>query len=223
MRAHELAHIERREPREQAAPDDRHQRGRDQQLRKARQRIGSELAPLDRQLQSCPQHRHHVRDHLAVVELSELGEAGSLRHDQPQDVLARRAEDLGHERIRDHLHHGPDGQRGERRCLDLPHDRAHHGAHELLEQALLVGEVEIDGALGDAGARRHVVEPRGRKSIRGEFLERRRENRLAARVATVVLALVALPGIGGALARSHSASPVAAVIVVVAPDHVALD
>ena len=46
-------------------------------------------------------------------------------------------------------------------------------AHKLLKQRLLVLEVEIDRALGDAGAPRHVVEPRGGKAARGEFVERR--------------------------------------------------
>jgi hypothetical protein len=46
-------------------------------------------------------------------------------------------------------------------------------AHQFLKQRLLVLEVEIDRALGDAGAARHVVEPRGGKAAFGEFVERR--------------------------------------------------
>ena len=41
-------------------------------------------------------------------------------------------------------------------------------AHQRLEQRLLVAEVEIERALGDAGARRHVVEPGGLEAVRGE-------------------------------------------------------
>ena len=56
-------------------------------------------------------------------------------------------------------------------------ERADHGtdlkAHKLLKERLLVLEVEIDRALGDAGAPRHVVEPRGGKAAFGEFVERR--------------------------------------------------
>ena len=46
-------------------------------------------------------------------------------------------------------------------------------AHKLLKERFLVLEVEIDRALGDAGAPRHVVEPRGGKAAFGEFVERR--------------------------------------------------
>ena len=48
MGAHQLAHVERREALEQAVPQDRHQPGRNQQLRKARERVVPELAALDR-------------------------------------------------------------------------------------------------------------------------------------------------------------------------------
>src|SRR6202035_3834703 len=50
---------------------------------------------------------------------------------------------------------------------------------QLLKQRLLVGEVEIDRALGDAGAGRHVVEPRGGEAAGGKFVERSVEDRFA--------------------------------------------
>ena len=53
MGAHEFAHVERREALEQAVPDERDQRGRDQQLRKARERVVGEFAALDRALSSA--------------------------------------------------------------------------------------------------------------------------------------------------------------------------
>src|SRR5262249_25913953 len=63
-------------------------------------------------------------------------------------------------------------QIAQRGRLDRAHQRAQHRAHEFLEQALLVAEVEIDRALGDARAARDIIEPRGGKAPRGEFLER---------------------------------------------------
>jgi hypothetical protein len=45
-------------------------------------------------------------------------------------------------------------------------------ADEFLEQHLFVAEVKVDRPLGDAGAARDIVEPRGGKTARGEFLQR---------------------------------------------------
>ena len=67
---------------------------------------------------------------------------------------------------------------GDLRGLDGADHRAQRRAHQLLEQALLVAEVEINRALGDAGAARDIVEA-GRSEARGgEFFERRREDRI---------------------------------------------
>jgi hypothetical protein len=54
-------------------------------------------------------------------------------------------------------------------------------ADQFLKQGLLVGEVEIDRALGDAGAPRHAVKPRGSEAAGGKFIKRRAEDRLPAR------------------------------------------
>ena len=88
MRAHELAHVDRREAPEQTAPQDGEESWRDQQLRKARQRIAGELAALHREREPRADDREHARDHLAVVELGELGKARPLGEDQPDYVLA---------------------------------------------------------------------------------------------------------------------------------------
>ena len=53
-------------------------------------------------------------------------------------------------------------------------------AHEAFEQGLLAREIEVERALGDAGARRHVVEPRGLEAVLGESEERRIEDGLPA-------------------------------------------
>ena len=67
-----------------------------------------------------------------------------------------------------------------RGLFERPHHWAQLQADQLLEQRLLVGKVQIDRALGNAGATRHVVEPRRRKAARRKFLERRRQDGVAA-------------------------------------------
>ena len=61
-------------------------------------------------------------------------------------------------------------------------DRRHGVAHQRLEQRLLVLEIEIERALGDAGARGHVVEPGGLEAVLGKDGEGGLQNRLAARL-----------------------------------------
>jgi hypothetical protein len=51
-----------------------------------------------------------------------------------------------------------------------------------LEQRFLRRDVEIDRAFGDAGARRHVVEPRIRKALFGKHVESRREDGIELRL-----------------------------------------
>src|ERR1700732_2669146 len=99
MRAHELSHVERRKTLEQAGPDDCHEPGRDEQLRKPRERSMGELSALHSQPQPFAHRREHTRNDLAIVELGELGKTWSLRNDQPNDILAARAVNLVHERI----------------------------------------------------------------------------------------------------------------------------
>ena len=95
--------------------------------------------------------------------------------------LRRVPENLAHEGVEHAL------DQHARRNVDLAHvleraeHRMDHRAHEVLEQRLLVGEVEIDRALRDTGALRHVVEPRALVTARGKLLQRRIEDRGAAR------------------------------------------
>src|SRR5262249_5978555 len=60
--------------------------------------------------------------------------------------------------------------------LDGAHQRTQHRTQEFLEQALLVAEVEVDRALGDAGAAGDVVEPGGGQAARGKLVECGGEN-----------------------------------------------
>ena len=158
MRAHQLADVERREPVEHAVPDQRDQRRRDQQLRKARERVARQFAARRRAAHDRAQRRGHALDHLVIVELGELREPRAFGDDQPDHVLAAGAEDLAHEKVGDGFRDDARRQVGDLRGLDGADHRAQRRAHELLEQALLVAEVEIDRALGDAGAPGDVIE-----------------------------------------------------------------
>ena len=121
-----------------------------------------------------------AREHLAVIEFGELGEAAAFRDHQPDHVLAPRLVDLAHEQFDDLVAEHADRHVGRAQRLDGADQRREHGADQFLEQALLVAEVEIDRALGDAGALGHVVEPRRLEAAGGEFIERRGKDRLAA-------------------------------------------
>ena len=77
-------------------------------------------------------------------------------------------------------------------------------AHELLEQALLVAEVEIDRALGDAGAAGDVVEAGRGKAGGGEFFERGGEDRVAPVGLSGRPRLAAGRGFSAALPPGHS-------------------
>ncbi len=68
--------------------------------------------------------------------------------------------------------------------------------HDGLEQLDLVGEVQIDRALGHAGRGRHIFQPRGRKAARHEQGHRCRHQFLRAGF------LAAGPAFGGGLGIS---------------------
>src|SRR6185312_13781473 len=93
-----------------------------------------------------------------------------------------------------------DRQVAQRRRFDGAHQRAQHRAHEFLEQALLVAEVKVDRALGDAGATRELVE-RGRQDGGAAFI-------------APSCACDPAFGTGASACRGRSSSPLAA-----APDH----
>src|SRR5262245_19115434 len=137
---------------------------------------GAELARLDSHLDRAGERGGVPRDHLVVIPARQLGEIPSLRHHELGDSAERTVDDrlpattqnlrhqlprrtaMGSHQLLDHLDHG---QRGL--------------THQLLEQRVLVGEVEVHRPLGDAGAARHVLEPRRGEPALGEHLERRVE------------------------------------------------
>ncbi len=167
MGAHQCAHVERREPLEQAVPHDREQRGRDQQLRKARQRIIRQLTahpPRGSATRAMPAARarsprgsrtrqawESACPSVMISRITSLRRVPKISRTNRSTIISATARA---------------GRSRDRRGLDGAHQRAQHRAHKFLEQALLVAEVEIDRALGDAGAARDVVEPGRRKAAR---------------------------------------------------------
>ena len=197
---HQLAHVERREAAEQAVPQDRHEPGRDQQLRKARQRVVTQLTALDRAREQRPHRRDHARDHLVVIEFRQLGKARPSAMIRRITSLRRVPKISRTNRSTNALRRAArTGMSALGVASIAPTSGTEHRAHELLEQALLVAEVEIDRAFGDAGAAGDVVEPRRRKTARRKFLKRGRKDGFAplgaSRRARVMLRL-ALAGRG---------------------------
>src|SRR5262249_2520878 len=148
-------------------------------LRKSRQRIVGQFAARDSARHEGTDRWHDTRDDLLVVDLRELREALALGDDQADHVLPPRAEYFAHEHVRDPFDHHAGRQIDHRSAGDLADYRTEHRAHELLEQALLVAEIEIDRTLSDVGAFGDVIKPRRRKAARGKLIERSGEDRLA--------------------------------------------
>ena len=180
MGLHHGAHVERLEALEQPGPDDGDQAGRGDDLREIDQ-ARRHLAARGGAREQRAHGGDDARKHFAVIELGELGKARAFRDHQADDVAAARLVDLAHEEIGDAVgEHARAAGRPRPIASMVPTTRREHGADQFLEQALLVAEVEIDGALGDAGAARHVVEPGGGEAAHGEFVERGGQDRLAA-------------------------------------------
>ena len=73
--------------------------GAGEQLRKANQRVGLQLAALMGPAQHGADRLHHPRDHFAVVEFGELGKARTFGDDKADDILAARLENLAGEHL----------------------------------------------------------------------------------------------------------------------------
>ena len=121
-----------------------------------------------------------ARHHFAVVEVGDRRKSRTFGDDQAHDVAAPRRRHLLDEGSGKPLHHVAhrcaDGRRRVQPADDQRHDG---GADQLLEHRFLVLEVQIDRALGDAGAFGDVVEPRRRKPARDELVHRRLDDRPA--------------------------------------------
>ena len=111
-----------------------------------------ELAALVGAAQHAAQCLEQARQHFAIVELGDGRKARTLADQQPDDLAAAGAVDLAHENLDRLLDDRAQREAGRKRKLDRADHRHHLGADQFLEQGLLVGEVQIDRALGDAGA-----------------------------------------------------------------------
>ena len=139
-----------------------------------------ELTPLVGTAQDGADRFHRPRDHLAIVEFGELGEAWPFGQHQANDVLPPRLENLADENLDQLIGHLPERNVRVRGPLKRADHRAELQTDQLLEQRLLVGEVKVDRALGDIGALGHVFEPGRGKAARREFVQRRRQDGIAA-------------------------------------------
>ena len=180
MRAHQLADVERREALEHAVPDHRDQRRRDQQLRKAHQRVARQFAARRRRgsaSRAAPPSRarsprgsrirrasESARPSVMISRITSLRRVPKISRTKMSAMLSAMTRA---------------GRSADLRGLDGADHGRQHRAHQFLEQALLVAEVEIDRALGDAGAPRDVVEAGRGKAGGGEFFERGGEDRVA--------------------------------------------
>jgi len=161
MRGEQAIDIEGLDLGKQPIPDDGDQQWGHNELRKARRGIAGELASCHCLAGDGAHQRYAGRNHLAVIEGSNGGKAWSFGDDQAQQQLAVGAQHLLAKKGKKQLEdlRGPHIG-GQRRRAHPIHDRGHGTAHELLKQVLLVLEVEIERAFGDAGLGRHVIEPR---------------------------------------------------------------
>ena len=123
-----------------------------------------------------------ARDDLAIVELGDGREARALGDDQPQQQLAARAEHLLLEQREEGIEHV--SRRARRASAATWLSVSITGATALRtsasNSASLSLEVEVERALGDAGPRRHVVEPRRLEAVLGEHRQRRIQDGLPA-------------------------------------------
>ena len=178
MRLEHRLGIERLEALEQRRPQKGDKARRDDELGKPGELVGGQLAPRHRPLGGGAQQRHAARHHLAVIELGELREAPGFRDDEADDLLAPGGEDLAAHAGKEAAHDGLEGKVERRRLGARRLDRgADAGADQRLKQRLLRGEVQVDGALGDARPCRHLLEPRRREAALGENVERGVEDR----------------------------------------------
>ena len=138
-----------------------------------------DLAARDAELDQRAHAGEPARDHFAVVEIGDRRKARPLGDDQAHDVAAPRRRDLLDEGLGkpfEHVAHRSAGRRRRLQPADQRHDR---GPDQFLEHRFLVLEVQVDRALGDAGAPGDVVEPRRGKAARDEFIHRRLDDRRA--------------------------------------------
>ena len=147
-------------------------------------RAGASLAnsPLATARSATAAHQlQAARDDLAIVELGDAGKRGPSAMIRRSSSLRLVPSTSFWNRAKKSSSTPAAGMPGiAAAALAWLDDGRHGAAHQLLEQRLLVLEIEVERALGDAGPRGHVVEPRRLEAVLGEHGERRIEDRLAA-------------------------------------------
>src|SRR5262245_25263275 len=170
MCLHQLANVERLETFEQAVPDDGDKSWCGNDLRKLREAF-RHFAARGSPLQQRPDGCDDAGKNLPIVEFGKLWKAAPFRNHEAHDVFPPRFINLADEDVGNAI--SQDWQRyiGLSHFLDCPNQRREHRPDQLLEQALLVAEVEIDRAFGDARAARHILKTSGLETAAREFVE----------------------------------------------------
>ena len=147
---------------------------------KARGRIAGQFAALGSAREHVAQQRQATRDHLAMIERRDLGKACSLREHKTQDLLAARSQHLRAKEFKEPIEHQRDRRILLGNLFKAFEHRARRHDYQIAEEIFLVGKVKIDRALGDAGARRDIIEASLGKALLREDIECRVEDLLAA-------------------------------------------
>jgi hypothetical protein len=174
---HEAVDIEGIEAVEQHLPDGRHDGGAEHHFRLTSRRPVPELARGHAPGEGGGEHRFPPGDRLPIVELRELREAPGLGDHHPHDLAPLSVDEFAIDRRDDRPHERLHAAR--RRLAQVLHpveDRPDGLAHHGLEEGVLVGEIEVDRPLADAGPARDVVELRRGEALLGELGQRRADD-----------------------------------------------
>ena len=157
------------------------QHRRHQRLHGLAHRHRAELALRDAALDHAGDHPLGRLHHLLAVELADVGKIAHLGQHQLADARGARLADAPPplvDQLRQQLAHRPVEAAHEVLAVgDLARDVL---ADHRLQQLLLARVVEVERALGGAGARRHLLGARGGEALLDEQLEGRVEQLLRA-------------------------------------------
>src|SRR6476646_8784825 len=163
MGLHHFANVERFKSFEQTAPDNRHQSRCSDNLRIIYEPFWN-LAARRGAAQQGAHCSNDSRQHLPIIEFGKFRKTPTFGNHEADNVFPARLVDLAHKQIDDAISQQSDRYVGLTHGLDRTDKRSEHGPDQLLKQALLVTEVEVDGSFGDACPSRDIIETRGLKS-----------------------------------------------------------
>ena len=166
-------------PAEQPLPDYGDNRRRNDDLRKARQALLPDFAARNAQFDQRAHSGNAARNHLAVIEVGDARKPCTFGDDKSDDVATPRRYHFLREGLGKTLKRGTNRTAWRRRRGKTADQRHQCCPYQFLKQRLLVLEVQIDRAFGDAGAAGDVVEPRRGVPARDEFIHRRIDDGLA--------------------------------------------